>query len=254
MKIKQNNISPLFLRVCLRLCLRISLSIFLLVFSVGVFAQNQALELTDILDKHYKAIGLEKKKKIKTLVSIGALNQLGTDLQISIIQKRPSFYRMDVHLEEGRISQGFDGEKGWMLNPFISADTVAITGPELAQLSESAIFDGILVNYESQGYEISYDAAGIWNNSTVHILKLSKGLGTTLRVFLDDQSFLILKTEANYLIDGLPVDAQSEFSEYKKTGGVYFPYKIINRNGQFMTEMKIDTIRINEKLDDLLFK
>ena len=250
MKTKQNFTSPLFLR----LCLRISLSIFLIVFSIGVFAQNQPLELKDILDKHYKAIGLEKKKKIKTLVSIGALNQLGADLQISIIQKRPSFYRMDVHLEEGRISQGFDGKKGWMLNPFMSEDTVSITGPELAQLSESAIFDGILVNYDSQDYEISYDAAGVWNNNTVHILKLSKGPGTTLRVFLDDQSFLILKTEANYLIDGLPVDAQSEFSDYKKTGGVYFPYKIINRNGQFMTEMKIDTIRINEKLDDLLFK
>ena len=84
--------------------------------------------------------------------------------------------------------------------------------------------------------------------------RASKSNGTILRVFLDSKSFLILKTEANYTIDGMPVNAQSEFSDYKKVGGVYFPYNIVNRNGQFMTEMKIDTIRINERLDDLLFK
>jgi hypothetical protein len=212
------------------------------------------MELEDILNNHYKAIGLENKKKIQSLVSIGVLNQLGSDLQISIIQKRPAFYRMDVHLDQGRITQGFDGEYGWLLNPFVSADTVSITGPELGQLFESANFDGILVDYSNLGYKISYEATGVWKSHPVHILKLSKDSGTTLRIFLDETSFLILKTEASYTIDGLPLNAQSEFSDYRKTGGVNFPYKIVNINGQFMTEMRIDTIRINEELEDLLFK
>ncbi|MEA1877735.1 MAG: hypothetical protein U9N86_12835 [Bacteroidota bacterium] len=217
-------------------------------------AQDIPFEADEILQKHYAAIGLESKKKINTLISFGALNQLGADLQISIIQKRPSFYRMDVHLNEGRISQGFDGERGWMLNPFVSPDTVAITGPELNQLKESADFDGILVNYHKLGYRITYDAAGIWNERPVLILKLSKESEVSLRFFLDAETYLILKTEARYMINGLPINAQSEFSDYKIRGGVSFPYRIINRNGQLMTEIKIDTIRINEELDDLLFR
>lgn len=216
--------------------------------------QDTPMEVEEILAKHYKAIGLEKKKNINTLVSFGALKQLGTDLQISIIQKRPSKYRMDVHLNEGRISQSFDGKNGWMLNPFVSPDTVSITGAELKQLQESADFDGVLVNYDKQGYTISYDAAGMWKDRPVFILELRKEHGIKLRFFLDAETYLIHKTEANYNIDGLTVEAQSEFSNYKRIKGVSFPYSIINRNGQLMTEIKIDTIRINENLDDKLFR
>ncbi len=216
--------------------------------------QDIPLEVNEILKKHYTAIGLDKKMEIKTLVSFGALSQLGNDLQISILQKRPSYYRMDVHLNEGRISQGFDGKNGWMLNPFVSPDTVRITGPELNQHKESADFDGVLVNYQNLGYILNYEAAGVWNEHPVLILKLSKKPGISLRFFLDAETYLILKTEAQYIINGLPINAQSEFSDYKKIGGVNFPYRIINRNGQLMTEIKIDTIRINEELDDFIFR
>ena len=219
-----------------------------------VCAQDIPQDVEEILNRHYKAIGLQKKKQIETLVSFGALSQLGSDLQISIIQKRPSMYRMDVHLSEGRISQGFNGSEGWQLNPFISPDTTIITGHELNQLRESADFDGVLVNYEKLGYDISYDAAGMWNERPVLILKLTRDDDTELKFYLDAESFLILRTEAVYIIDGLRVNAQSEFSDYRKTGGVRFPYRIINRNGQLMTEMRIDTIRINEELDDILFR
>ena len=218
------------------------------------YGQDLPKDLNDILENHYKAIGLKEKRNIQTLVSFGALNQLGTDLQISIIQKRPSFYRMDVHLNQGRISQGFDGENGWMLNPFVSPDTVVITGPELSQLKESAEFDGVLVNYKKLVYSIIYDADGTWDGHGVYILKLSKEPDIALKFFLDSETYHILKTEAAYIINGLPLNAQSEFSNYKKVGGVLFPYQIINRNGQLMTEMKIDTIRINEDLEDNLFR
>ena len=220
----------------------------------SVSGQDIPLDVEEILGKHYKAIGLDQKKKIQSLVSIGALSQLGTNLPISIIQKRPSKYRMDVHLNDGRISQGYNGEYGWSLNPFVSPDTAAITGPELNQLRESADFDGVLVNYKKLGYNISYDAAGMWNNSPVLILDLKKDTGVVLRIFLDADTYLILKTEATYIIEGLKINAQSEFSDYRKTGGVNFPYRIINRNGQLMTEMLIDTIRINENLEDILFR
>lgn len=217
-------------------------------------SQNQPMELNDILQSHYKATGLENKKNIQTLISFGALSQLGSDLQISIIQKRPSFYRMDVHLDQGRISQGFDGKNGWMLNPFVSADTVEIAGPELIQLSESADFDGILVNYKKHGYEINYESAGVWKGQAVYILSLKRQPSTTLRFFLNAETFLIMKTEADYMINELPLKAESEFSDYRVSGGVKFPYRIINRNGQLMTEIKIDTIRINEPLEDFLFR
>ena len=236
--------------------LSILASLFAIVISCPARLAGQDLDqgAIDILQKHYTAIGLESKNKIKTLISIGMLAQLGSDLQISIIQKRPSFYRMDVHLPQGRIAQSFDGRDGWSLNPFVSEDTLEITGPELVQLRESADFDGVLVNYEKLGYTPVYEASGVHNGRPVHILRLTKRDGSSLKFYLDEESFLILKTEADYNISGLPVQAISEFSDYRKTSGVYFPYKITNRNGQMMTEIRIDTIRINERLETKLFR
>lgn len=224
------------------------------IFTGRSFCQDFSLDADDILQKHYSATGLELKKNIKSLISIGMLSQFGSDLQISIIQKRPSFYRMDVHMTESRISQAFDGRNGWTLNPFISEDTVEITGPELVQLRESADFDGVLVNYRKLGYSPSYEASGIYNGRPVYIIKLTKGDGSSLRFYLDEETFLILKTEADYNISGMPIQAISEFSDYRKTAGVYFPYKISNRNGQLMTEIRIDTIRVNERLNTKLFR
>ena len=239
--------------------IRASIIFALLVFGlcpglVKSTCQDLPPDLESILQKHYKSTGLEQKAKIKTLVSFGKLTQLGTNLQISIIQKRPDKYRMDVHLQEGRITQSFDGRRGWMLNPFVSPDTVEITGVELNQLRESADFDGILVNYKKLGYKISYEAAGILEGRPVDIIKLVKEPGIVLRFFLESESCLILKTEAEYIIDGMPVNAESEFNDFRNKKGVIFPYHIINRNGQLVTEIRIDTIRINENLNDLLFR
>jgi outer membrane lipoprotein-sorting protein len=219
-----------------------------------VKAQDETVELEQILSNHYKSTGLENKRKINTLITVGKLNQLGSDLNITIIQKRPTFYRMDVHLEDGRITQAYNGEEGWMINPYLSADTVAITGPELVQLAESADFDGILVNYEELGYKIEYESAGVLGARPVYILKLTRDPSSIIRVFLDANNYLIVKTEAEYSIEGFPLQALSEFSDYRKRAGVMFPYRIENRNGQLTTEIRIDTIRINERLDDILFR
>ena len=114
--------------------------------SSNLWAQEKRLNVYDIIDKHADATGLSSRIKVNTLVSFGKINQFGEQLDITILQKRPDKYRMDVHFAEARITQSYDGIRGWSLNPFISKDTVAIEGYELEQLLESAIFDGILFN------------------------------------------------------------------------------------------------------------
>ena len=223
-------------------------------FLSSVWAQNIDPKAEAILKKHADAIGIQQLEKISTLVSIGLISQMGSDMQVSILQKRPNLYRMDIHLEEGRISQAFDGEKGWMLNPFVFQDTVEISGSELAQLMESALFDGVLLNSSGLKYKLSYGGEDHIATAPSFVLILKKPGGNRMKFFIDKKTYLIRRTEASFSINGFPVEANSVFSDYRTIKGITLPYMIENTNGQLKTTIRIETVRFGEDIEDLLFK
>ena len=210
-------------------------------------------KIQQILDPHANASGLYSRIKINTLISYGVIEQMGSTLNITILQKRPNKYRMDVHFEEGRITQAYDGKKGWSLNPFVSADTIGITGMELLQLQESALFDGVLFNAEDLGFEISLLADEKIITTPSYVLLLKKPNGDRLKFFIDQKDFLIKRTEASLYMNGLNYVVSSEFSNFKEVDGMKLPFLIRNNNGQLTTKIVIDHVRTNEPLEDGLF-
>ncbi len=223
----------------------------LLVYAPSVQTQEKLLDT--ILKKHAKAIGKEKRDKVKSLISFGFIDQLGTRMEVSIIQKRPNKYRMDVHLPDGRITQAFDGKTGWMLNPYVFEDTVEISGMELNQLVESAFFDGILFEAAKLNYTLSYGGEDAILHGPCHIILLKKPHGDRMKFFIDKKNFLIKRTEIRYLIDGFPIEAHSIFSDYRNIQGLTLPFLVENYNGQMATKIIIDRIRLDESVEDGLF-
>ncbi len=236
--------------------LKLNIKILILIMGLSspcsLFAQN--IEVQGILNKHAKAIGKDKLDQVKTLLSFGVISQLGNNMEVSILQKRPNKYRMDVHVNEGRISQAYDGSKGWMLNPFVFEDTVEITGMELNQLVESALFDGVLFNAEQLNYQLSYGGEDHIIQGKSHMLILKKPNGDRMKFFIDKDSYLIKRTEIRFMINGFPVEANSVFSDFRNIDGLVLPFKIENNNGQMSTTMLIERVRINETVQDKLFQ
>jgi outer membrane lipoprotein-sorting protein len=210
--------------------------------------------LTEILTKHEQASGFSNRQKIKTMISIGTITQMGNTLPVSIIQKRPNKYRFDVHMDEGRITQAFDGFFGWTYNPFTMSDTLLMNGAELSQIRESADFDGILHSYKSKGYSISLIGKVPLGTQTAYKVEIVKPSGETLCLYIDAITFLVIRSEAILIINGMKYTAESNFSDFRKTGGTLLPYHIQSRNGKMITEIQIDTVRLNETMEDFYFK
>lgn len=210
-------------------------------------------KLQSILEKHGKAIGLEERLKIKTLISYGTIEQLGEQLKITILQKRPNKYRMDIHLNDGRITQSYDGRKGWSLNPYVSSDTLRIEGMELGQLMESALFDGVLFNASELNYSLEYKGEDHIKTSGSYLILLTKPSGDQLKFYIDKKDYLVKRTEASFNMGGFSYQAVSEFSDFRKENGITLPFSIQNSNGQLATKMKIDQLKFDEKLEDGLF-
>ncbi|HBB92740.1 MAG: hypothetical protein A2X22_04525 [Bacteroidetes bacterium GWF2_49_14] len=229
----------------------ISFILFLILLSLPVSVYSQTL--AEILSQHAHATGFSNRMKIKTLTSIGTITQMGAALPISIIQKRPNKYRFDVHLDDGRITQAYDGVIGWSYNPYSSLDTIQLTGAELAQIRESADFDGILHTYRTKGYTISLMGKVAVGLHSAYKIQIKKQSGEVLYFFIDSLSYLVIKTEANLLVNKMPYVAESTFGDYRKAGGITVPFFIQSKNGTLITELRISTIRINEPMEDYYF-
>ncbi len=216
-------------------------------------AQSKGITKKYIIDKHADAIGLTHRIRVRTLLSFGKINQLGTELEVTILQKRPNLYRLDVHVEDGRITQAYDGSKGWALNPFISNDTIPITGLELDQLAESAIFDGILLNASDLNYSVEYIGEDDIITTPCYVLLLKKPNGDRLKFFIDKVDFLIKRTEASLFFEGMTYEVNSVFSDFRIVNGMTLPFVIENNNGQLSTTIRIESVKVNETLENGLF-
>ncbi len=221
---------------------------------IATFQSGMSQTVNDILVRHEATTGFNNRLKIKTLTSIGQITQMGNTLPISIIQKRPNKYRFDVHLSEGRITQAFDGISGWAFNPYSSQDTLPLEGPELAQIRESADFDGILHSYRQKGFSIQLMGQVKIGAQDTWKLQIKKPNGEKMNFFIDAKSYLVVKSDVGLLIDRMPYVAESVFGDFRRVGGMVLPFYIQTRNGTMLTETKIDTVRINEAMEDYYFQ
>jgi len=216
-------------------------------------AQKKDIRVQSILDHHAKAIGFSKRQTINSLISFGSIEQMGNDLRVTILQKRPNKYRLDIHLDDGRITQAYDGRIGWSLNPYLSPDTITIEGMELRQLIESALFDGILFNADQLNYTLEYGGEDHIASSPSYILILKKPSGDRMKFFIDKTDYLIKRTEASIFLQGFPYESNSIFSDFREIEGMRLPFRIQNNNGQLSTQIIVDTVRVNEVIEDGLF-
>ncbi|MCK5821004.1 MAG: hypothetical protein KAH17_03915 [Bacteroidales bacterium] len=233
--------------------LSLTILVFFMLAPLQSHAQRNNIEVQTILDKHAAAIGFSKRKEVSSLISFGSIEQLGNTLKVTILQKRPNKYRLDIHLDDGRITQAFDGRTGWNLNPYLSPDTSNIEGMELRQLIESAIFDGVLFNANEMNYTLEYGGEDQIASTPSHILILKKPSGDRMKFFIDKADYLIKRTEANIFLQGFPYESNSVFSDFREIEGMVLPFRIENNNGQLSTQIIVDTVRVNEKLEDGLF-
>src|SRR5215216_5594880 len=92
-----------------------------LIFSLTVLFCIQASAQTadEVIKKNIEARGgLQKIKAVKSLKATGKILQQGLEIPISVQQKRPGSFRIDVTFQGKSQTQAYDGETGWKIDPF----------------------------------------------------------------------------------------------------------------------------------------
>jgi outer membrane lipoprotein-sorting protein len=219
--------------------------------SVAISAQNA---VDDLIAKNVAAKGgLEKLKSIQSMKQISTMTTQGVEATITVYSKRPNLQRQEVRIAGQTITNGFDGEVSWIINPLSGMTRpIVVTGPQADIIREQAAFDGPLVDYQARGSKVllSGGVETIGDRKVQHLQVITRAQQTQ-HIYLDAETNLDIKIVS--ILDGRKFE--QELSDYREVEGVKVPFKIkMLVEGVQQSQVNLQSVEFNVKIDDAMFK
>lgn len=231
------------------------MSLFLLAnFSTPASAQSAK----DILAKMIDAQGGRANlAKIKDTTMSGTLDMvsMGISGSITLYQKEPNMVRMDMELMGMVITQAYDGEVAWGVDP--TTGTVQEMPEDQAKdTKRMALGNDAILNPEKYGISYTYKGKETLEGQDYFLLEQTFEDGFTSTLYVDAKTYLVLKTKSrgpNQM--GVEVDQEVFTTDYKKVDGIMVAHemRILQEGEEFLT-MIFTEVNFNTGLEDSLFK
>lgn len=218
--------------------------------SIAISAQTTVDEL---ISKNIAAKGgLEKLKSIQTMKQTSKVNTQGTEATITVYSKRPNLQRQEMKMGGQTITNGFDGEVSWIINPLAGMNRpIVVTGPQADIIREQAAFDGPLMNYRTRGSRVLLIGLETLGDRKVQHLQVIDRAQQTQHLYLDAETGLEVKIVST--LDGRKFE--QELSDYREIDGVTFPFSIrMLVDGVQQSQVTVQSVEFNVSIDDAMFK
>jgi len=222
-------------------------------------AQEALPSAEEILRKHVEARGgLDKLKALQSLKLTGKMTMGGGQMEapVTIQVKRPGRMRMEMSVQGMSFVQAYDGSTAWGINSFQGVTEPQVSDEEATKTArEQADIEGPLVNYNDKGHLVELIGKEDVEGSSAYKIKVTRKNGWVDYHFLDEQSFLAVKTTTRRKQLGQELDAESFLSNYKPVQGILMPH-LINQKvaGRGTMQMTMEKIEVNLPIDDAIFK
>ncbi len=225
----------------------------LLVFA----AQTQTAD--DIIANHLHAMGgnaweTVKTMKMETKVSVQAAPGMEIPMTMTVVNLKAA--RVDVSVMGMTQTTCVNGDKGWANNPFAGQmDAQALTSDQVMDMKDMTDLSGSLYNYKAKGHSVEYMGKEDLEGTEMHKIKIVKSASKTEYALIDPQSWYQIKNITVSIVDGKEMTTENIYSNFKREGGVVFPYTIEQNNpvmGNSVTT--VTAIRINEAVDEKIFE
>lgn len=226
----------------------------LTVLFAAFFMTVSAQTLDEILNKHFKAVGQENLMAAKSFSVKAKLSQMGMEMPMEMKIKKTGQFLITVTMQGEKMIQAFDGEKGWMIAPWISAEPVELSGEQLKQAQDQTNLEGELYNYKKKGSTADFAGKVNLDGNEVYRIKLTTSDGNAKDYFIDAETFFITKVKAQVSAQGQTVDVEQIMSDYKTIDGITMPMKIETKSPMGTGLIIMEEIKFNEKFDDAIFK
>lgn len=153
------------------------------------------------------------------------------------------------HSSEVRI---LNGDRGYR-----SADSLApeeVFGPRFVSMVYQYKHLNILHDLIHGEYRIRPAGSSVVRGGSVDIFRLKDKEGAVMDVFVDTNTFYIVKVIAYFSSDHKQIDLSVEFADFRKVGDSVFPFRLTNyAGGMKVAETVIEKYELNPDIADSLF-
>ncbi len=221
----------------------------------------RALTADELIAKNIAARGgLEKLEAIRTLRIEGTRTRAGGGGETPFVEirKRPDEFRSEATTQGLTMIRAYDGREGWTVQPFRGRkDPEKLSADAVRELSYEADIDGPLVNAAAKGIKVEYLGTEDVDGTDAHKLRVTRPAGDVEYLYLDPDYFLLIRRVAQHRVRGAVVETETDYGDYEKVGGVYFPFSIASgargaeEKGQKTTVTRMEA---NAAVDDAIFR
>ncbi|MBI4427621.1 MAG: insulinase family protein [Ignavibacteriales bacterium] len=213
----------------------------------------------DILKKTLEAFGGAKVLQMKDMMQTSQ-NTMNTpmgemSMEASMTWLAPNKVAQTMKTQMGEMSSAFDGEKGWMKTPMGTQDLPASQKEEAAKQIAINTYT-VLRNIDNTDYALQYLKDDKVNDKSAQVVFIKhKPTSTTLRLFIDPQTSLVVKRVYRGRTMQGPADTEEMVSDYRDVGGVKVPHRMESfANGQKQSQSVMNSVKINSGVSEDVFK
>jgi hypothetical protein len=165
--------------------------------------------------------------------------------------------RYEAELEGLTQIQAYDGSQAWQINPFQGRkDPEKLSADDAKAMGEDASdFTGVLVDYRAKGYTLDYLGTEDVDGTDAHKLRVTRRNGDITTVYLDPDYFLEIRTINRRIEHGVPKETVTDYGDYEKVQGVYFPFAQVSypKGSADREKLQYDKAEPNPPTDETLF-
>ncbi len=215
-------------------------------------------ETSDILKKMVEAQGGKKVlEKIKDMTSSGTIDliQMGMTGSMTMYKKEPDKVRMDIEVMGMIITQAYDGETAWWVNPQ-TGSREEVPERQAEDMKRMALgFDALLY---PEKYDIAFAYKGKEKIEEKDCLVLEQTFsdGYKATLYIDPKTYLTFKSKSTTLNQmGVEVEQETFESDFRKVSGMTIAHSIIIfQDGEEYMKLTLTEVTVNSDLLDSLFQ
>ncbi|MCX6302835.1 MAG: hypothetical protein NTW82_11690 [Bacteroidia bacterium] len=222
---------------------------------LAVVAIN-AQSLDEIVKNYSAANKLDQVSNKQTIKISANMSMMGMEMPMEMWMKKPNKIKTVTNMNGQEMIQVFDGEKGYTVNPMMgSTDPVEMTPEQVSDIQKNNIFQNYLDTYLKKG-QLTLEGEESVNGKPAFKIKATLDGGTSASLFIDKDSYLLLKTTTDVTQGGMAMTIESVPSDYTDNNGVFLPMKTTSTvSGMDMEIVTTFTkVEVDVPIDDAVFK
>ncbi len=226
---------------------------------VGAGCSSQS-ELDRIIASNLEARGgIEKIKSLQSIRFSGSARAGGGRIARVVREvKRPGMYRLEFSSQGMTSIFACDGTVSWEVAPLRGLVEPRITGGDdgpsvgIDQLD----IEGPLVDWRDKGHRVELVGRDALPGGDAYKLQLNLADGSVRYDYIDVETHLVVRSDVTRMIGDEPILLENDFSDFRETDGLVFPYRVETRapDRPETVTITVETVELNPDLDDALFR